>query len=398
LEVCMKVHQLEEIGFSADRLERINFKMQQYIDTGKIAGIVTLVARRGHIAHFEKFGFQDLKTKKSMALDTIFRIYSMTKPITNVAIMMLYEQGLFHMNDPISKFISDFKDVKVLGKDGKPEDPEREITIHDLLTHTAGLSYAVEVDSPVDKAYLEAEIWDPAIDNREFVRRIATLPLRFHPGQNWYYSVATDVIGHLVEILSESSLPHFFEEHIFHPLGMKDTSFSVPPDKVDRFATLYGLTDAGPLELIEKAIGGEYFNVKVFYGGSGLVSTAQDYLRFAQLILNKGELDGVRLLGRKTLEWMTINHLPQDLLKIIPAQDLMPGFGFGIGFSIVMDLPQSAMLGSLGSHGWGGWASTHFWIDPTEEVIGILMLQYIPSGTYPIHMDIRNLTYQALID
>jgi CubicO group peptidase (beta-lactamase class C family) len=394
----MKVHQAEELGFSMERLDRIKIKMQQYIDDGKIAGIVTLVARKGLIAHFEKFGFQDLESKKPMALDTIFRVYSMTKPITNVALMMLYEQGLFHMNDPISKFIPDFKEVKVLVEDGKLEDPEREITIHDLLIHTAGLSYAEDVNSPVDKAYLEAEIWDPKIDNREFVRRIASLPLRFHPGQNWFYSVATDVLGHMIEILTDRSLPDFLDETIFQPLGMEDTSFTVPPDKLDRLATLYGLTEEGPLEIIEKTVGGEYSDVNVFYGGSGLVSTAQDYFRFAQLVLNKGVLDGVRLLGRKTVDWMTINHLSKDLLKIVPAQDLMPGFGFGIGFSIVVDLPRSAMLGSLGSHGWGGWASTHFWIDPLEELIGILMLQYIPSGTYPIHMDIRNLTYQALID
>jgi CubicO group peptidase (beta-lactamase class C family) len=389
---------VEKLGFSVERLARIKVKMQQYIDEGKIAGIVTLVARRGEIAHFEKFGFQDLETRKPIALDTIFRIYSMTKPITNVALMMLNEQGLFHMNDPISKFIPDFRNVKVLVDGGKLETPEREITIHDLLTHTAGLSYAGDLDSAVDEAYREAEIWDPKINNQEFVRRVAHMPLRFHPGQNWFYSVATDVIGHLIEILTDRSLPDFLDDAIFQPLGMVDTSFAIPPEKVDRFATLYGLTEESPLEIIEKTIGGEYFDVKVFHGGSGLVSTAEDYLRFAQLVLNKGELDGVRLLGRKTVEWMTINHLPPDLLKIVPAQDLMPGFGFGIGFSIVVDLPRSAMLGTAGSHGWGGWASTHFWIDPTEELIGILMLQYIPSGTYPIHMDMRNLTYQALID
>lgn len=394
----MEPKAVEKLGFSVERLARIKVKMQQYIDEGKIAGIVTVVARKGQVAHFEKFGFQDVETEKPMALDTIFRIYSMTKPITNVAIMMLYEQGLFHMNDPISKFIPDFKNVKVLGKNGKLEDPEREITIHDLLIHTAGLSYASDLDSAVDEAYREAEIWDPKINTQEFVRRVARMPLRFHPGQNWFYSVATDVIGHLIEILTDRSLPDFLDDAIFQPLRMEDTSFAVPPEKLDHFAALYGLTEKGPLEVIEKAVGGEYFDVKVFYGGSGLVSTASDYLRFSQLILNKGELDGVRLLGRKTVEWMTINHLPQDLLKIIPAQDLMPGFGFGIGFSIVVDLPQSAMLGSLGSHGWGGWASTHFWIDPLEELIGILMLQYIPSGTYPIHMDMRNLTYQALVD
>jgi CubicO group peptidase (beta-lactamase class C family) len=394
----MELKVVEKPGFSVERLARIKAKMQQYIDEGKIAGIVTLVARKGQVAYFEKFGFQDVETKKPMALDTIFRIYSMTKPITNVALMILYEQGLFHMDDPISKFIPDFKNVKVLVEDGKLEDPEREITIHDLLTHTAGLSYASDLDSAVDEAYREADIWDPKIDNQEFVRRVANMPLRFHPGQNWFYSVATDVIGHLIEILTDRSLPDVLDDAIFQPLGMEDTSFAVPPEKVDRFATLYGLKEESPLGIIEKTIGGEYFDVKVFYGGSGLVSTASDYLRFSQLILNKGELDGVRLLGRKTVEWMTINHLPQDLLKIIPAQDLMPGFGFGIGFSIVVDLPQSAMLGSLGSHGWGGWASTHFWIDPLEELIGILMLQYIPSGTYPIHMDMRNLTYQTLVD
>jgi CubicO group peptidase (beta-lactamase class C family) len=312
----MKMSDPDQVGFSANRLKRIDTAMQRYVDQKKLAGIVTLVARRGSVVHFEKFGHQDLATSKPIELDTIFRIYSMTKPITSVALMMLYERALFHLTDPVSKFIPEFKKVKVFVSEGELADLEREITIQDLLRHTAGLSYGgyKETQIPVDKLYDQAEIWVPDITNQEMVRRIAALPLAYQPGQKWWYSAATDVVGYLVEVLSGMSLGAFFAEKIFEPLGMQDTAFTVPPDKVDRFATLYGLTDKGPLEVIDVATGGDYFNTRLEYGGAGLVSTAADYARFAQLVLNKGELDGVRLLGPRTVDLMTADHLPSSLL------------------------------------------------------------------------------------
>ncbi len=400
----MEISAPEEFGFSPERLKRIDTAMQRYVDQKKLAGIVTLVACRGRVVHFEKFGYQDIATSKPMELDTIFRIYSMTKPITSVALMMLFEQGLVRLTDPVTKFIPEFGKVKVLVNEGELADMEGEITIQDLLRHTAGLSYGEYKDThdPIDKLYDQAHLWRPDVTIREAVRHVAELPLAHQPGRAWRYSVATDVIGHVVELISDMSLGEFFEEKIFKPLGMEDTAFTVSPEKVDRFATLYGLTDgqashARPLELIDVAVGGDYFSTRLESGGAGLVSTAADYVRFAQLVLNKGELDGVRLLGPRTVELMTTNHLPPALLPTMAEQE-MSGFGFGLGFSVMMDVAQSGMMGSIGLHGWGGWASTHFWVDPRERLIGILMLQYIPSGTYPVRTDFRTLVYQALID
>lgn len=388
----------EKVGFSTERLERINHGMQRYIDQDLMAGIITLVARQGSVVHFSKFGFQDLETKKPVAWDTIFRIYSMTKPITTVALMMLYEQGLFHLNDPVSKFLPEFKKVKVWVKEDKLVSPEREITIHDLLIHTAGLSYGDDENSPVDPLYKEADLWASDITCKEMVRRIASLPLRHHPGQVWCYSVATDVVGHLVEIISDMSLAEYFDEKILRPLNMTDTGFSVPPDKADRFASLYGMTEEGLLGPIDTPEYGGFFNVKLFSGGHGLVSTVEDYLRFAQLILNRGVLGDVRLLGRKTMELMTMNHIPQTLLPLKMGGELMPGLGFGLGFSVILDISQANIMGSVGTLQWGGWANTHFWVDPVEEIIGLLMLQYLPSGTYPITNEFRTYVYQALIE
>ncbi len=390
----------EKVGFSASRLERINAGMQRYIDQKKIAGIVTLVARRGSTVHFEKFGLRDIESNKPMELDTIFRIYSMTKPITSVALMMLFEHGLVRLTDPVTKFLPEFKNVKVWVNEGELADPTREITVQDLLRHTAGLSYGgyEETHVPVDKLYDQVDLFDTKITLEEMVRRIADLPLIYQPGQVWHYSVATDVVGRLVEVISDMSLAEFFEERIFQSLGMEDTTFCVPPEKVDRFATLYGPTEKGNLEVLDTVTGGDFFNVRLYAGGHGLVSTTADYLRFAQLVLNKGELDGVRLLGPRTVELMTANHLPLALLPMAMGEELMPGFGFGLGFSVMMDVAQSGMMGSVGLHGWGGYANTHFWMDPQEQLVGILMLQYLPGGTYPVTEDFRTLVYQALID
>jgi CubicO group peptidase (beta-lactamase class C family) len=391
----------EEVGFSARRLGGLDRVMQGYVDQGELAGLITCVARRGKLVHLERFGLMDLEASKPMQFDALFRIFSMTKPITSVALMMLFEQGLVRLTDPVTRFIPAFGQVKVLSRDGTLVDLERPMTIHDLLRHTAGLSYNgyyADTGDPVDKLYDEADLWPPNATSQEMVRRMAELPLAFQPGQAWRYSVATDIIGHVVELISNMSLAQFFEERILKPLGMEDTAFSVPPDKADRLATLYGVGQEGALEEIDTAIGGDYLNVSLYAGGHGLVSTTADYLRFAQFILNKGELDGVRLLGPKTVELMTANHLPPAVLPIAMGAEQMPGLGFGLGFSVMLDVALSGMMGSVGLHSWGGWAKTHFWIDPQEQVIGILMLQHIHTGTHPVAMDFRTLVYQALVD
>jgi CubicO group peptidase (beta-lactamase class C family) len=391
----------EDVGFSTERLGRIGPAMQRYVDRKDLAGLLTMVARRGKTVHFERFGMMDVEAGKPMEFDTIFRIYSMTKPITSVALMMLLEEGLVRLTDPVAGFIPAFDKVKVLAKDGTLVDLERDISIHDLLRHTTGLSYNgyyEDTGDPVDKLYDEADLWPADGTSQEMVRRIAELPLAYQPGREWRYSAATDVVGHVVELISDMSLAQFFEEKILTPLGMEDTAFSVAPDKVGRFATLYGTSDEGALDAIDVATGGEYFDVSLHSGGHGLVSTAADYMRFAQFILNKGQLDGVRLLGPRTVDLMTSNHLPRAVMPIAMGAEEMPGFGFGLGFSVMLDVALSGMMGSVGLHGWGGWAKTHFWVDPLEEIIGLLMVQHVHEGTHPVTNDFRNLVYQALMD
>jgi CubicO group peptidase (beta-lactamase class C family) len=390
----------EESGFSSERLERVDAMAQRYVDEGKLAGLVTLVARQSSVVQFGKYGVQDLETGVPMALDTVFRIYSMTKPITTVALMMLYEQSLFQLRDPLSKFIPAFKMTKVWAGEGQLVDPAREITIYDLLTHTAGFSYGgyEETGIPVDKLYDEADLENAEIDNKEMVRRIAGLPLMYHPGEKWFYSVATDVVGHLIEVISGMGLDTYFEEKILAPLGMEDTAFYVPEAKVDRFAALYGPGEDGDLKLLDEPATGAWSRPpRALYGGHGLVSTTIDYYRFCQMLLNGGELEGVRLLGRKTVELMTMNHLPESMIPIGWPPDVMHGYGFGLGFRVRVDDAQAGLLGSVGEYAWGGYASTSFFIDPKEELIAILMPQFLPSGHYPILEGFRVLVYQALV-
>jgi len=398
----MNVVNPEKLGFSSERLMRTNDFTKRYVEEGKIAGFVTLVARQGSIVHFEKVGFQDISGKKPMARDSIFRIYSMTKPIASVALMMLYEQTLFNLTDPVSQYIPAFKDVKVWGKGGVLELPVRPITIQDLLRHTAGLSYGgyTESQSDVDKLYDEADLFNTKRTNEEITTRIATLPLMFHPGTKWHYSMATDIVGYLVEVLSGKPLADFMQEKIFAPLGMVDTAFYIDPSKLDRFCTLYGKTPDSDFGVLDLPDSSEYLPpVTLHSGGAGLVSTTADYLQFAQFILNKGELDGVRLLGPKTVELMTCNHLAPDLVPIaFEGMEPMLGMGFGLGFSVMLDVAQTGVMGSVGDHGWGGYAETFFWIDPQEKLVAILMTQYLPSHTYPIRKQFRTAVYQAIIN
>jgi len=389
----------EEVGLSSARLKRINKVMQGYVDENKLAGLVTVVARRGKIAHFECFGTMDIEANKPMRLDTMFRIYSMSKPITSVAVMMLYEEGHFQLDDAVSKFIPEFKDVKVFVKKSEAgvevTKPEREITIRDLLTHTSGLAYGLNKDTAVDEMYQEEKMlkWDETLEEK--VGRLVKLPLANQPRSAWRYSMSVDVLGYLVEEVSGKRLDVFLEERIFRPLGMGDTGFYVPEEKMGRFAELYGREEDGDLEHNDTLYWGDFSKLPRFLsGGGGLVSTASDYIRFCQMLLNGGELDGVRLLGRKTVEFMTTNHLPDELIR---QRTLTKGYGFGLGFAVLMDVAQSGSLGSAGEYKWGGAASTGFWIDPEEELIGILMTQFMPyTGRFT--QEFKVLTYQAIVD
>jgi len=389
----------ETVGLSSSRLARIGQAMQKYVDGEKLAGTLTLVARHGKIAYFEPLGLMDVEAQKPMERDTIFRIYSMSKPITSVAVMMLYEKGEFLLTDPVHEFIPAFADVRVLtqmptGIDLVP--PQRAITIHDLLTHTAGLAYGLE-ESYIDQLYQQA-VWDPLQRDPEAtlakeVEAIATVPLAYHPGQGWRYSLATFVLGYLVQVVSGMPFDAYLREQIFGPLGMSDTGFYVPPDKIDRLATLYSPSkEEGGLQVVD---GG--FRVTepgaIPAGGEGLVSTAADYVRFAQMLLNGGALGDVRLLSRKSVELMTMNHLPAG---VHPFDNRSSGMGLGVG--VVIDLAQSRILGSVGTYGWSGAASTDFWVDPQEDLVGVFMTQLMPSGTYPLHPEVRVAVYQALVD
>lgn len=392
----------DTLGFSSERLLRLNSLMNRYVEAGKLAGIETCIVRASQIVHRQAFGFQNLETNTPLSQDSIYRIYSMTKPITSTALMMLYEEALFNLTDTVNQYIPEFTHTKVWGAEDKLEDPCRPITVQDLLLHTAGLSYGghLESHSYVDKLYDEADLFNPDVSNRELIERIADLPLMYHPGERWHYSVATDVVGYLVEVIADKPLADFMQEKIFGPLGMVDTAFYINPSKLSRFCTLYGKTadsDFGVLELPDSS---EYLPpVAAQAGGSGLVSTTSDYLQFAQCILNKGEMNGVRLLGPKTVELMTCNHLAANLLPIsFEGSEPMLGMGFGLGFGVMLDAAKSGVMGSVGDHGWGGYAETFFWIDPQEDMIAIMMSQYQPSQTYPIRKEFRTAVYQALIN
>ena len=398
----------EEVGLSSERLERVDAWMRSLVERGKLAGVQTMVARRGRIAWFRSCGLADLARGRRMAPDTIVRIYSMTKPLTSVAAMMLYEQGCFQLDDPITRYLPAFANMRVFagGSRGRWDSvpAERDITFRDLLTHTSGLTYGFMESTLVDAMYRDNGIdfqTSPA-SLGEVVERAAELPLLAQPGAEWNYSIATDVLGHLVAVISGRPFGDFLREEIIRPLGMYDTDFHVPEEKLGRFAANYARGADGALRLIDDPAESPYRSPnRLCSGGGGLVSTASDYMRFCRFMLNKGEFDGVRLLGRKTVELMTANHLRGDMADMgQPRFSESPylGIGFGLGFSVMLDPAKAQILGTPGEYAWGGAASTAFWIDPAEEMAVILLTQLMPSSTYPIRRELRVLTYQAVID
>ena len=405
----------EEVGLSTERLQRIRPIMQMWVDQQQCAGVLTLIARCGQIAHLECVGMMDIEANKAMQPDTIFRIYSMSKPITTVAALMLYEEGRFRLHDPVSKFLPLFKDTKVLVKASETgdltlADQEREMTMFDLLTHTSGLSYGFDPHCPIDKLYrkmfrdlkiLDHEdrlIHPYGVSLADIIPELAKIPLRYQPGMRWHYGLSTDVLGYLVQMISDTPFDDFLQQRIFAPLNMQDSGFYVPAEKVARFAAMYGPSDKGGLRLIDAPATSPYLQAHSFLsGGGGLVSTAYDYLQFAQMLLNQGEFNGARLLSRKTVEFMTMNHVSDDVLDP-EFTAKYPGYGFGLGVRMVRNVAQAGHPGSEGMFNWGGAAGTDFWVDPKEDLIGIIMPQQLWDPSLKIRLDFRVLTYQAIID
>ena len=397
----------EDVGLSTPRLSRISQWMQRWVDSGRLPGLLVAVVRDDRVAWFETCGFRDVDTKRAVEPDTIYRIYSMTKPITTVAALMLYEEGCFQLDDPVATFIPAFADTRVFAS-GDAESfatvpLARPITVHDLMTHTSGLTYGFQHEHAVDALYRERRIEFNANVGplADLVEATAAQPLAFQPGTRWNYSVSTDVLGRLVEIWSGVQLDAFFADRIFGPLGMSDTGFHVQNGRGDRLASNYVQADGGGLALADQADESRFLEPAVtLSGGGGLVSTASDYLRFMRMLRGHGTLEGTRLLGRKCVELMTMNHLPGDLVDMgRPRFAEMPfaGIGFGLGVSVVLDPVKARILGSPGEYAWGGMASTAFWVDPAEDLLVLLLTQLMPSSAYPIRRELRVLTYQALL-
>ncbi|MFN3582040.1 MAG: serine hydrolase domain-containing protein [Pseudomonas sp.] len=397
-------------GLDSTRLAQIGEHLQRhYIDPGKLPGALTLVARRGEIAYLQAQGLMDVERDKPVQRDTLFRIYSMTKPVTSIALMQLYEQGRFLLDDPVHKYIPAWKNLRVYKAGIHPQfmttAPNRPMSIRDLLTHQAGLTYGFMNRTNVDAAYRELRLDGGSGHTLErLVDELSRLPLEFSPGTAWNYSVATDVVGYLVQVLSGLSLDEYFAEHIFRPLGMTDTFFTVPADRIERFAACYQCQPGDRFSLQDDPHNSSFARAHGYLsGGGGLVSCIDDYDRFSQALANGGALDGARIIGRKTLEFMRLNHLPgnQDLPGVsVGAFSETPyeGSGFGLGFSVKTDVAKSQTIGSVGEYGWGGMASTSFFIDPQEELLMVFMTQLIPSSSYPIRQELRAIIHGALVD
>jgi CubicO group peptidase (beta-lactamase class C family) len=404
----MQLVEAERVGMSSTRLARVDDWMEKLVDTGKLPGVSVLVARRGQVVYDAAYGMADIARGTPMRRDTIVRIYSMTKPLTSAAIMMLYEEGRFQLDDPISRFLPYFANMRVFvgGARGKIETvpAAREITFRDLLTHTSGLTYGFMAATLVDAEYRAQGIDFQTAETSlgALVERAAQLPLLAQPGAEWNYSIATDVLGHLVAVISGQSFESFLQERVIQPLGMTDTGFYVAPAGAERFSANYVVGEDGRLTQIDGSRESRYLAPReLCSGGGGLVSTAPDYLHFCQMMLHKGEWNGVRLLGRKTVALMTANHLRGDMADMGQArfsESTYEGIGFGLGFSVMLDPAKAQILGSPGEYAWGGAASTAFWVDPAEDLAVILLTQLMPSSTYPIRRELRVLTYGAIID
>lgn len=394
-------------GFDARRLERISDHLNRnYVEPGKITGCQVAVARHGRLAYFRNFGSMDRERGTAMTDDTIFRIYSMTKPITSIALMQLYERGLFQLNDPVHRVIPSWREQKVYvsseGENVELTPTATPMTFRHLLSHTAGLSYGA-TDHPVDKLYRAHRVRrDQGETLQSFVDKLAKVPLHFQPGQRWLYSYATDVCGHLVEALSGQRLDEYLEEHIFAPLGMGDTGFHVPAGKQARFAANYERAPDKSLKLLDDPARSPYLGKPTFFsGGGGLVGTTADYLKFCEMLRSRGRVGDVRIIGSRTLDLMTMNHLTGGDLSTMAvgafSETAYDGVGFGLGFAMTLNEVASGAMG-CGDYYWGGAASTIFWVDPREDLVVVFMAQLMPSATFNFRGQLKNIVYSAIED
>ena len=399
--VAMKVDP-DAAGLDPKRLERIAEHINlRYMEPQKIAGCQVAVQRHGDLGYFESFGSMDLEQGKPVADDTIWRIYSMTKPITGVALMTLYERGHFQLADPISRWLPELRDLKVKEGDDLVE-PRRPVSVRDVLMHMSGFGWAgVRLDGPgglPSQPFKDGTLQD-------LIEALAGRPLRFHPGERWFYSFSTDVCARLVEVMSGQRFDDYLRSEIFGPLGMVDTGFFVDESKADRLATSYRRSSKRELKVMDNAATSAYLRPPSFLsGGGGLVSTTADYLRFAQMLLNGGELEGVRILGRKTVELMTTNHLPGEgeLRQVAEPGGYgevgFDGTGFGLTMAVGLGPARAQAIGSRGEFMWGGYASTIFWVDPAEELVVVFMTQLVPSGTFNFRGQLKTLVYPSIVD
>jgi len=394
----------ESVGMSAERLSRLDDGMKSLVDQGGLAGVVTMVARHGKVIEFQAAGKRDIAANLPMQKDSIFRIYSMSKPITGVAMMMLFEEGKWQLNDPVAKYIPEFAGLKVYGADAKGNmvlmDQTHPMTMRELMSHTAGFTYGFFSNTPVDKLQREADLLNVDNSLEEFIHRVAKLPLNSQPGSEWHYSISVDIQGYIVQKLSGMPFAEFLDKRIFKPLGMVDTGFYVPSEKLKRLAEFYDYDKDGHFEIVHGGINHD-FSAKpaLASGGGGLVSTAADYMRFCQMLLNGGQLGGVRLLSPRTVELMRTNVLPPTL------SILAPGAGFGLDFAVYTDAVAAGGYYGKGTFWWGGAAGTWFWIDPADDLVVIGMIQQV-AGTGAAAMigvpDVRGLShayvYQAVVN
>ncbi len=402
----------EDVGLSTVRLGNVKRLVQGYVDDGKFPGAISVVARRGKVVHSETFGQMDVDAGQPMVQDTIFRIYSMTKPIVSVALMTLYEEARFQLDDPASKFIPELKDLKVFAAGTVDEyqvrDAAREMTVRDLLTHTSGLVSGGEA-TPVGQLYQKAELrGSPSSGTLAgMIAKLARLPLHCDPGAQWNYGISTDLVGYLCEAISGTPLDQFIEERVLSPLGMSDTGFHVPERSVGRFAANYrrGANGEPSYVLIDRPDSSSaYTHPRTYFSGAGgMVSTAADYMRFCKMLANGGELDGSRILGTRTLQFMTMNHLPggRDLAGMGQSrftETTMEGIGFGLGFAVLLDPSTAQVIGTPGEYYWGGAASTAFFVSPREDLIMLFLTQLMPSSSYPIRRELRAAIYSSIID
>ena len=396
----------QALGFRPEMLARFRPWLASYVDSGRLPGGLLIIARRGQVALVECLGHKDAEVAAPLEADTLFRIYSMTKPVTAVAVLQLMEAGAFTLETPLSEFLPDFAEMAVLQAEDGPVEcsrpSRRAVTVGDLLTHRAGLTYGLLNDSPLAKYYRENKLDFGPRDGRnaEIVSRLADTPLLCEPAGLWRYGVAFDVLGHLVELVSGRDLATYLRQEVFAPLAMKDTAFSVPDGKIDRFASLYRATAGDGMALVEDAEGSLYRgDVETLSGGGGLISTAGDYLRFAEMLRLGGRLGQERLLSAESVALMSRNHLPCELSEIGDtsfSEMTFEGFGFGLGVSVMLDPARAGIPGSPGEFAWGGAASTAFFVDPQEDMTVVFMTQLLPSNRYPLRRELRTLVYQAL--